>query len=74
MAESIQAVDRVAFNIVGALHKLFGFSYSRNTEQFVYKLTMDSNAAYTLGDTILGSLRISQEADFICTRVNIETR
>jgi hypothetical protein len=70
----IQMIDRLAFQIIGSLHKLFGFAYSRNTEHFVYQLTMDTAVNYAVGTTIVDSVRISQEADFVCTRVNVNVR
>ncbi len=72
--ESIQAVDRLAHVIIKNLHKLFGFSYSRNTEHFTYQIDLDTGIDFVVGTQITGSLRISQEADFICTKVNCESR
>lgn len=70
----IKGIDRLAYSIIGALHKLFGFSYSRNTEHFTYQLTLDTAVDFVVGTALTGSLRISQEADFVCTRVNCESR
>lgn len=72
--ETIQAVDRLAHAIIKNLHKLFGFSYSRNTEHFTYQISFDSAVDPIVGAISTGSLRITQEADFVCTRVNLETR
>ena len=75
----IQAVDRLATKIVGELHNLFGFSYSRATEHFVYQLTIQSSAAsppaaVPAGTVLRSSLRITDEADFVCTRIAVTSR
>lgn len=75
----IQAVDRLATKVVGELHNLFGFSYSRATEHFVYQLTIPSStttppAAVAAGSVLRGSLRITDEADFVATRIAVTAR
>lgn len=71
---NMKAVDRLAFKIVQSLHNLFGFSYSRNTEHFVYQKTIDSAVNFTAGTILSSSLPTSQESDFICTRINMNAR
>lgn len=71
----IPAMDRLASRVVGALHRLFGFQYSKNNEFYIYEAsvtTKSSNAA--VGDTFTTSIRMTQEADFVCTRIQANAR
>ncbi len=70
----IEIVDRLAAAIIHSLHQLFGFSYTRNTEHFVYQLSLDTGTSFTATTSMTGSVRISQESDFVCTRVNCTAR
>jgi len=70
----VQAVDRLAFKVIEALHRLFGFQYSRNQEFYVYQKTFTPDAGAAAGTSLTGSIRITQEADFVATRMNILCR
>lgn len=73
-AAVIQGLDRVAARLVGSLNKLFGFQYTRNAEHYVYHLTVVSGTADAVGATFSSAVRVTQEADFVCTRLNASTR
>lgn len=70
MSEIIQGLDRVAAKIVGSLHNLFGFQYSRNAEHYIYHASVAVGSSVAVGGTLTGAFRITQEADFIATRLN----
>lgn len=75
MAEPIiQAFDRLASRIVDAMHRLFGFQYSRNAEHYVYHTSITTGATDAIGTAYTGAIRVTQEADFICTRLNANAR
>lgn len=66
--------DRLAFNIIKSLHGLFGLQYKKGVEHFIY-----SNRTLTIVDFVRGGvnngvIRITQEADFVCTRVCLGSR
>lgn len=68
------AFDRLARQIVGALHQLFGFQYSRNAEHYIYTASAQAVTGDAVGTIYNTSVRITQEADFVCTRLNGNTR
>lgn len=73
----IEAIDHLAGAIVGALNRLFGWDYTKNTEHYVYELELDLGdgaTAIAVGDRVQGSLRFTQDSDFIATRVNLVAR
>lgn len=70
----VQLVDRLSTKIVNALHGLFGFQYSRNAEHYVYEVTIPTGSADVAGTTYANSIRITQEADFVSTRLQAGSR
>lgn len=70
----IQAFDRLAFQIIEALHRLFGFQYSKNNEFYIYQDDVDTTTQATAGALYTSSVRMTQESDFVCTRVNCFAR
>jgi hypothetical protein len=73
MAMHIQATDRLGFKIGGLLARIFGSLAAKDEEVFWFGLKssagnfVDLTAA--IGVTGIGTLRVSQEADFVATRV-----
>jgi hypothetical protein len=65
----IQANDRLASKIIGALHRLFGFEFSPNSEFYVFEGTVLGGIIDPIGTNYAKNVAISQEADFVCTRV-----
>lgn len=71
----VAAFDRLAGRIVQALQSLFGFQYSRNAEHYIYGVTVATNGATDAIGTIYNTaIRITQEADFVATRLNGNAR
>ena len=70
----VSAFDHLAGKIVRALQQLFGFQYSRNAEHYIYGTTVTTGAADAIGTTYNTAIRITQEADFIATRLNGNAR
>jgi len=70
----VAAFDRLAGRIVGALQSLFGFQYSRNAEHYIYGVTVATGATDALGTVYNTAIRITQEADFVATRLNGNAR
>ena len=66
----VKAFDHLAGKIVRALQQLFGFQYSRNAEHYIYGTTVTTGATDAIGTTYNTAIRITQEADFIATRLN----
>lgn len=62
--------DTTASKIIDALQGLFGFQYARNIEHYVYQVTQVSGTADAAGTNYNTAIRISQDADFVCTRLN----
>lgn len=70
----VQAMDLLARRIVGKLHDLFGFQYSRNAEHYVYHTTVVTGSTDPVGTVYNTAIRVTQEADFIATRLNATAR
>lgn len=70
----IQGLDRVASKVVDAMHRLFGFQYSRNAEHYVYHVSQTTGATDAIGTSYTTAIRVTQEADFIATRLNANAR
>lgn len=70
----VAAFDTLARRVVGALHSLFGFQYSRNAEHYIYAASVTTGATDAIGTTYNISVRVTQEADFVCTRLNANAR
>ena len=67
-------IDRLAQQIIGALHKLFGFQYSKNEEFYHYSETIRTAATPAIGTILTGTIRITQEADFVATKIMCNAR
>lgn len=70
----VGAFDHLAGRIVRALQQLFGFQYSRNAEHYIYTATVTSGATDAIGTQYNTAVRVTQEADFVCTRLNLNAR
>lgn len=70
MSALVQAFDWMAKNIVAALHELFGFQFSTNAEHFVYRFRVTTGATDAIGTQYNGQLQVTNDADFVCTRLN----
>lgn len=73
MAMHIQATDRLGFKLGGLLARIFGSLAAKDEE--VYWFGIKSNGGNfvdltaVIGNTGIGTIRVSQEADFVATRV-----
>lgn len=74
MADAYEMIDRLAVRIIDGLHKLFGFQYNEKLMPYYYHATVNGADADAIGTVYNTSIRISQEADFICTRIQGVTR
>lgn len=70
----VRGFDNVAKTVTNALQGLFGFQYSKNVEHYVYQVTQATGTADATGSTYSTGIAITQEADFVCTRLNTSTR
>lgn len=70
----LRGLNQLAAQILKGLHQLFGFQYSRNAEHYVYSATQATGAADAAGTTYNTALRITNEADFVATRLNVGAR
>lgn len=70
----VAAFDHLAGKIVRAMQQLFGFQYSRNAEHYVYSATVTTGATDAIGTEYNTAIRITQEADFVATRLNGNAR
>lgn len=70
----LKAFDRLAARILTGLHQLFGFQYSRNAEHYVFSATQLTGTADAAGTVYNTAVRVTQEADFVCTRLNCGSR
>lgn len=68
------AMDSLAAKILAGLHQLLGFQYSRNAEHYVFSATQTTGTQDAAGTTYNTAVRITQEADFVCTRLNCDAR
>jgi hypothetical protein len=69
MASPLEMIDRLSGRVVNALHQIFGFSYNRNSEHYIYTAnvaTVASDAAGTIYNT---GFTITAEADFVMLRM-----
>jgi hypothetical protein len=66
----IQGIDRLGYKIVGALGRIFGSLAARDEEEFKYGIGTDGyvDLAAAIGSVAQGTIRITQEADFVATR------
>ena len=66
----IQMADRLASRIVTSLHNLFGYQYHQNQEFYIYTTTTSPiSLAAAVGSTAQGTVEITQEADFVATKI-----
>lgn len=70
----LRGLDMLATRILAGLHQLLGFQYSRNAEHYVFSATQLTGTADAAGTTYNTAIRVTQEADFVCTRLNCGTR
>lgn len=70
----LKGFDKVAKSVIDALQGLFGFQYARNIEHYVFQATITTGTADAIGTTYTSAFRITQDADFVCTRLNGSTR
>jgi hypothetical protein len=70
----LRGLDSLAAKILAGLHQLLGFQYSRNAEHYVFSATQITGTADVAGTTYNTAIRVTQEADFVCTRLNCGTR
>lgn len=70
----VGAFDHLAGKIVRALQQLFGFQYSRNAEHYIYTASVVTGATDAIGTQYQTAIRVTQEADFVCTRLNGNAR
>lgn len=73
----VQLVDRFAYRILGGLHDLFGVQFSGNQEHYAYQVTVNGTAAQmnTGGGALFNtSIRVTQEADFVCVGAQASLR
>ena len=70
----IAGMDRLASRIVNSIHAIFGVQYSRNQEFYIYPIEFAGAVDEAVGTQHAGSIRITQEADFVCARVQVGTR
>lgn len=60
----------MAREITGTLHELFGFQFSTNAEHYVYRHRVTTGSTDAIGTIYNGTLQITNESDFVCTRLN----
>lgn len=70
----LRGLDQLAKNILAGLHQLFGFQYSRNAEHYVFSVTQGTGTQDAAGTTYNTAIRVTQEADFVATRLNAGAR
>lgn len=70
----LRGLDSLAAKILAGLHQLLGFQYSRNAEHYVFSATQATGTADPAGTTYNAAIRVTQEADFVATRLNCGTR
>lgn len=70
----LKGLDRLASRILVGLNQLFGFQYSRNAEHYVFSATQITGSADAAGTSYNTAVRVTQEADFVATRLNCGTR
>jgi hypothetical protein len=72
----LRAVDRISYKITETLHRLFGFQYARNEEFYTYRFqgTLTPSGGTTPAGSLTGTVRITQEADFVLTKMAASTR
>jgi hypothetical protein len=68
---AVQIVDRLGFKLVGAIARIFGAEAARDEESFYYGLNPNGFVDLTalIGNQIQGQINITQEADFVATRI-----
>lgn len=70
----LNGFDKVAKRITDTLQGLFGFQYARNVEHYVYETTQATGTNDAAGTTYNTGFTVTQEADFVCTRLNCTAR
>lgn len=70
----LRGLDNLAQKILAGLHQLLGFQYSRNAEHYVFSATQATGTADAAGTTYNTAIRVTQEADFVATRLNCGAR
>jgi len=64
----------MAREITRTLHQLFGFQFSTNAEHFVFRARVTTGATDTIGTNYNQQLQVTNDADFVCTRLNALAR
>lgn len=70
----VGAFAHMADRIVDAMQRLFGFQYTRNAEHYIYHATVQTGATDAIGTQYNQAIRVTQEADFVATRLNAIAR
>lgn len=70
----LQGMSLLGDRLTKKLHELFGLQYARNAEHYIYEVTQTTGTADAAGTTYNAAIRITQEADFVATRLQITTR
>lgn len=70
----VRGFDNVAKKITDVLQGLFGFQYSKNVEHYILQLTQVSGTNDAAGTVYNNGFSVTQEADFVCTRLNVSAR
>lgn len=70
----VGAFAHMADRIVDALNQLFGFQYTSNAEHYEYGVTIRTGSTDAIGTSYNAQVSITQEADFIATRLNANAR
>lgn len=73
-SEFIRGMDRLAFKLYGGLARIFGSLAARNEETYWYAIESSSGRGFvdlaaSIGATATASINITQEADFVGTRM-----
>lgn len=66
----IREIGFLAKAVTDTLHELFGFQFSTNAEHFVYRARITSGATDAIGTQYNQVLQITNDSDFVCTRLN----
>lgn len=70
----LAGVDRLGFKIVGALARIFGAFAAKDEETYWYGITSAAGQGFVdltavVGNTAVATIDITQEADFVATRM-----
>jgi len=71
----IKGMDRLGFKLMGGFARIFGALAAKDEESYWYTITAAAGAGFIDLPAVIGlnagvaTIRITQEADFVCTRV-----